>query len=198
VSHSEVSRLVLSASFPGFRNTSRRNWNARRYGVCLSLEMPRCGKSHRRASEPVPTGSRYDAPRRTSWLGTSFVGWRDWITLARCDFQLLLAIDQQSSTQECPRKTTVSDRSTSCSRCCCTVSGSSPTSCWLSDRFSAGVATGSGNPIQQRQDPREFARPPGRYAKRAPNRWLIGEKRHEPIQIRPKLAYPPKRWRLHW
>jgi hypothetical protein len=41
-----------------------------------------------------------DAPRRTSRLGTSFVGWRIRVTLARCDFQLPLRIHQQSSTQE--------------------------------------------------------------------------------------------------
>jgi len=58
------------------------------------------GNRRRHASESVGAGSRLDAPRQTSWLGTSFVGWHECVTLARCDFQLLLRTDQQSSTQE--------------------------------------------------------------------------------------------------
>lgn len=37
--------MVFSASLPGFRKISRRSWNARRYGVSLSLETPRCAES---------------------------------------------------------------------------------------------------------------------------------------------------------
>ena len=44
--------MVFSAFFPGFRKTSRRSWNALRYGVSPSLETPRCGESHRRVSDP--------------------------------------------------------------------------------------------------------------------------------------------------
>jgi len=55
----------LRASRSDFRNSSLSIWNALRYCVSLSLEMSRCGESHRHASEPVGAGLLRPIPIQT-------------------------------------------------------------------------------------------------------------------------------------